>query len=115
MNIDIYRNKLIGEKKKKPVNSEFYGPLGLLVTLICRDDKIRTCDPLHPMQVRYRAALRPEKEKFWGCEGNVKIHFWLKKLLWPAFPRFNFYLAGLFSIFGAILAFRKATSNIVLS
>ena len=25
-----------------------------------RDDKIRTCDPLHPMQVRYRAALRPE-------------------------------------------------------
>ena len=48
------------EKKKKPVNSEFYGPLGLLVTLICRDDKIRTCDPLHPMQVRYRAALRPE-------------------------------------------------------
>ena len=29
--------------------------------LIGRDDKIRTCDPLHPMQVRYRAALRPEK------------------------------------------------------
>ena len=29
--------------------------------LVRRDDKIRTCDPLHPMQVRYRAALRPEK------------------------------------------------------
>ena len=28
--------------------------------LLSRDDKIRTCDPLHPMQVRYRAALRPE-------------------------------------------------------
>jgi hypothetical protein len=25
-----------------------------------RDDWIRTSDPLHPMQVRYRAALRPE-------------------------------------------------------
>ncbi len=59
-NIDIYRNKLTWKKIKKPVNTEFYGPLGLLVTLIRRDDKIRTCDPLHPMQVRYRAALRPE-------------------------------------------------------
>ncbi len=28
--------------------------------LLCRDDWIRTSDPLHPMQVRYRAALRPE-------------------------------------------------------
>ncbi len=26
---------------------------------IGRDDWIRTSDPLHPMQVRYRAALRP--------------------------------------------------------
>jgi hypothetical protein len=25
-----------------------------------RDDVIRTHDPLHPMQVRYRAALRPD-------------------------------------------------------
>ena len=24
-----------------------------------RDDRIRTCDPLNPIQVRYRAALRP--------------------------------------------------------
>jgi hypothetical protein len=30
------------------------------LTIFGRDDKIRTCDPLHPMQVRYRAALRPE-------------------------------------------------------
>ena len=28
--------------------------------LVRRDDWIRTSDPLHPMQVRYRAALRPE-------------------------------------------------------
>jgi len=26
-----------------------------------RGDKIRTCDPLHPMQVRYQAALRPDR------------------------------------------------------
>ena len=26
----------------------------------CRDDWIRTSDLLHPMQTRYRAALRPE-------------------------------------------------------
>ena len=25
-----------------------------------RGEKIRTSDPLHPMQVRYQAALRPE-------------------------------------------------------
>jgi hypothetical protein len=26
----------------------------------CRSDWIRTSDPLHPMQVRYQAALHPE-------------------------------------------------------
>jgi hypothetical protein len=26
-----------------------------------RGDKIRTCDPLHPMQVRYQAAPRPDR------------------------------------------------------
>jgi hypothetical protein len=30
--------------------------------LIGRGDKIRTCDPLHPMQVRYQAAPRPDRE-----------------------------------------------------
>ena len=28
--------------------------------LLGRDGEIRTHDPLHPMQVRYRAALHPE-------------------------------------------------------
>ena len=28
--------------------------------LFGRDGKIRTCDPMHPMHVRYQAALRPE-------------------------------------------------------
>lgn len=27
---------------------------------IGRDGKIRTCDPMHPMHVRYQAALRPD-------------------------------------------------------
>ena len=26
-----------------------------------RGEKIRTSDPLHPMQVRYQAALRPDR------------------------------------------------------
>jgi hypothetical protein len=43
-----------------PVNTEFYRHLNLADMLISRDDWIRTSDPLHPMQMRYRAALRPE-------------------------------------------------------
>jgi hypothetical protein len=31
-----------------------------LIDLFGRDGVIRTHDPLHPMQVRYQAALRPE-------------------------------------------------------
>ncbi len=30
------------------------------LVLIGRDGEIRTHDPLHPMQVRYRAALHPD-------------------------------------------------------
>jgi hypothetical protein len=40
--------------------------------LVSRDDKIRTCDPLHPMQVRYRAALRPETGISWGAKVREK-------------------------------------------
>lgn len=29
----------------------------------CREDKIRTCDPLNPIQVRYRAAPLPEQNR----------------------------------------------------
>jgi hypothetical protein len=98
MTIDIYRNKLIWKKKKKPVNSEFYGPLGLLVTLLFRDDKIRTCDPLHPMQVRYRAALRPEKM---NSEGPAKVKkksiFWEKRCLFAIFTALTFRLACKFA------------------
>src|SRR5690606_39979504 len=31
-----------------------------------RDGVIRTLDPLHPMQVRYQAALRPEMTAYMG-------------------------------------------------
>lgn len=33
---------------------------------LSRDDWIRTSDLLHPMQTRYRAALRPEDSLFVG-------------------------------------------------
>jgi hypothetical protein len=42
------------------------------------------------MQVRYRAALRPEKENSRGCEGKEKIHFGRKKWVWHDFLSFNF-------------------------
>jgi|AACY02.15.fsa_nt_gi hypothetical protein len=32
----------------------------LMLGFFGRDGVIRTLDPLHPMQVRYRAALRPD-------------------------------------------------------
>jgi hypothetical protein len=31
---------------------------------ICREDRIRTCDPLVPNQVFYRAELPPELKNF---------------------------------------------------
>ncbi|CAD5379403.1 hypothetical protein OF001_U60029 [Pseudomonas sp. OF001] len=34
-----------------------------------RDGVIRTLDPLHPMQVRYQAALRPEVFPYAGKLG----------------------------------------------
>src|SRR6201991_763746 len=64
-----------------------------------RDDKIRTCDPLHPMQVRYRAALRPEFYSV-GCKGKEKIP------LFPMVP-LNFFLPNHFKIFGLNIALIK--------
>lgn len=43
---------------------------------IGRVDRIRTCDPLHPMQVRYQTALQPDKTGPTGavsCDGEVYI------------------------------------------
>ena len=44
--------RLDSPHKKSPTRS-----VGLFLS---RDGEIRTHDPLHPMQVRYRAALHPE-------------------------------------------------------
>ena len=44
VNPAILCNKLIWKKLKNPVNSEVYEPLGPSVTLMCREDRIRTCD-----------------------------------------------------------------------
>ena len=43
---------------------------------IGRVDRIRTCDPLHPMQVRYQTALQPDElgpTGVVGCDGEVYI------------------------------------------
>ena len=36
-----------------------------------RVDRIRTCDPLHPMQVRYQTALQPER--YWGSSREKEL------------------------------------------
>ena len=38
-----------------------YRPSCIPFVFFGRGEKIRTSDPLHPMQVRYQAALRPEQ------------------------------------------------------
>ena len=43
-------------KKKRDVNSRLF-----FLEFRGRGGGIRTRDPLHPMQVRYQAALRPER------------------------------------------------------
>ena len=40
--------------------AEIINEINGLVVVYGRDGVIRTLDPLHPMQVRYRAALRPD-------------------------------------------------------
>ncbi len=49
---------------------------------ISRDDKIRTCDPLHPMQVRYRAALRPVHKRGANISAKTKFQSILHKILY---------------------------------
>ena len=50
---DVPKKSPHAEMKKPPEG-------GLVVLNNGRDGVIRTLDPLHPMQVRYRAALRPD-------------------------------------------------------
>jgi hypothetical protein len=43
---------------------------------IGRGDKIRTCDPLHPMQVRYQAAPRPDRMRMIAEMGFKNSNAW---------------------------------------
>jgi hypothetical protein len=45
---------------KKTDKQKTHNSYKLWVLYVGRDGGIRTHDPLHPMQVRYQAALRPE-------------------------------------------------------
>ena len=48
-------------KKKKDLRSEDYVSLCSGRNFIGRGERIRTSDPVHPMHVRYQAALRPDE------------------------------------------------------
>jgi hypothetical protein len=52
--LETYALRNAGESHSAP-------PATTLNFDIGRGDKIRTCDPLHPMQVRYQAAPRPDR------------------------------------------------------
>ena len=56
---DIFWYELIWQKTKKPVNQTIYRLLMLFDFPICRDDWIRTSDPVVPNDVRYQTALHP--------------------------------------------------------
>ncbi len=45
-----------------------------LTVLSCREDRIRTCDPLVPNQVRYRPALLPERYVFYNRAAKVSVY-----------------------------------------
>ena len=56
---DFRQIELARKKRKEPDNQSINELFVIFESDNCRDDWIRTSDPLHPMQVRYRAALRP--------------------------------------------------------
>ena len=60
--------KICGIKGLTRLGRFLVGPL--IESLIGRGDKIRTCDPLHPMQVRYQAAPRPDRNRMIAQLGN---------------------------------------------
>jgi hypothetical protein len=51
--------------------------------MIGRGERIRTFDPLHPMQVRYQAALRPDRERNYsrGRQGPRRGNYSLSSIL----------------------------------
>ena len=57
----VTQTDTVTTKSEQPEKDNGLAPWGSLpVDFIGRDGGIRTHDPLHPMQVRYQAALRPD-------------------------------------------------------
>ena len=56
---DLPLKQKSGRTKENGLAAKAARPL-ILFLLFGRDGGIRTRDPLHPMQVRYQAALRPD-------------------------------------------------------
>ena len=50
--------------------SGYRSSIELRVCGLC--SKIRTCDPLHPMQVRYQAALHADVKDYTEVKGQMK-------------------------------------------
>ena len=64
---------------KKARKQSVLRAFSLLCIKLCREDRIRTCDPLVPNQVRYRPALLPDPpwwrvlaEMMGPCEGSSR-------------------------------------------
>ena len=73
------RDKLLSRELSRKQKSRRWGlrlPM-YVIDLFGRGDRIRTCDPLHPMQVRYQAALHPEAQNHscldWLKSKNARI------------------------------------------
>ena len=52
----VFITNIAGSRRKKGQRND-----SVSLVFFGRGEKIRTSDPLHPMQVRYQAALRPEQ------------------------------------------------------
>ena len=57
-------------------NATFQPNSLIFIVFKSREDRIRTCDPLVPNQVRYRPALLPGAYILSGCKSKV---FFVKK------------------------------------
>ncbi len=64
---DTFKGKPQGQQKTRQLVATgfFFGfDLNNQTLVYGRGGGIRTRDPLHPMQVRYQAALRPEEKEY---------------------------------------------------
>lgn len=61
--------KKCGKQEKELTDGELF--------LFSREDRIRTCDPLVPNQVRYRPALLPVLNDEQELSTSVPVHYFL--------------------------------------